>query len=94
MFARAGGRVFGSGAGFRMAIGVEAGLGFPGLAGEVSGGLPGSGVSGRGLCRVGAFGVSGLQESDFLFITISHCAWRHASFLCPKRQRNEAKKTL
>src|SRR5471030_2550280 len=36
----------------------------------------GSCVSGRSLCLVAAFGVSGLRESDFLFITISHCAWR------------------
>ena len=49
-------------------------LGVVGL-GEV--GVPGSSVSGRGLCRVGAFSVSGLRESDFLFITVSHCAWRH-----------------
>ena len=56
--------------------------------------LPGSSVSGLSQCRVAAFGVSGLPESDILFITISHCAWRHPSFLCPKRQRNEAKKTL
>ena len=34
----------------------------------------GSGVSGLSQCRVAAFGVSGLQESDILFITISHCA--------------------
>src|SRR5882757_7496923 len=33
-------------------------------------------LSGRGLCRVGAFGVSGLLELAILFITISHCAWR------------------
>src|SRR5476649_1597150 len=39
--------------------------------------MPGFGVSGLSHCRVGAFGVSGLHESDFLFITISHCAWRH-----------------
>ena len=36
----------------------------------------GSGVSGRGLCRVAAFGLSGLRELDVFFITISHCAWR------------------
>src|SRR5471030_1946731 len=35
------------------------------------------GVSGRSQCRVGAFGLSGLRDSDFLFIPISHCAWRH-----------------
>jgi hypothetical protein len=39
--------------------------------------LLGFSVSGRGQCRGGAFGVSGLRESDFLFITVSHCAWRH-----------------
>ncbi len=39
--------------------------------------VPGSGVSGRGQCRGGAFGRGGLRESDFLFITVSHCAWRH-----------------
>src|SRR5476651_2496790 len=48
-----------------------------GLAVRVDAGLPGSRVSGRGHCRVAAFGLSGLHESDFLFITISHCAWRH-----------------
>ena len=37
----------------------------------------GSGVSGLSQCRVVAFSVSGLRESDFLFVTISHCAWRH-----------------
>ena len=37
----------------------------------------GSGVSGRGWCRVGAFGVSGLRELANFFITVSHCAWRH-----------------
>jgi hypothetical protein len=35
------------------------------------------GVSGRSQCRVGGFGRGGLRESDFLFITVSHCAWRH-----------------
>ena len=33
--------------------------------------------SGLSQCRVAAFSVSGLRESDFLFITISHCAWQH-----------------
>ncbi len=49
----------------------------PGLAVGVYAGLVGSGASGRGLCRVAAFGRGGLPESDFLFITVSHCAWRH-----------------
>src|SRR6202020_59104 len=32
----------------------------------------------RGLScyRVAAFGLSGLRESDILFITVSHCAWQ------------------
>src|SRR5476651_1743878 len=49
----------------------------PGLAVGVNAGVPGSRVSGLSHCRVAAFSVSGLHESDFLFITISHCAWRH-----------------
>src|SRR5476651_1613752 len=49
----------------------------PGLAVGVDAGVLGSRVSGRSHCRVAAFSVSGLHESDFLFITISHCAWRH-----------------
>ena len=48
-----------------------------GASGRGYAGVSGSGVSGRSQCRVAAFGVSGLHESDFLFITISHCAWRH-----------------
>src|SRR5471032_3146722 len=48
-----------------------------GLAVGVDAGVLGSGVSGRSHCRVAAFGVSGLLELAFLFITISHCAWRH-----------------
>ena len=43
----------------------------------VGAGVLGSEVSGRGQCRVAAFSVSGLRESDFLFITVSHCAWQH-----------------
>ena len=42
----------------------------------VSAGLPGSGVSGLGQCRVAAFGVFGLIRFANLFITVSHCAWR------------------
>ena len=56
-------------------------------------GLIGSGVSGRGLCRVAAFGVGGLHESDILFITISHCAWRHViswSLATKKRSKESA----
>ena len=43
----------------------------------VNAGLLGSGVSGRSLCRVAAFRVSGLPELANFFITVSHCAWRH-----------------
>src|SRR5476651_714052 len=49
----------------------------PGLAVGVDAGVLGSQVNGLSQCRVAAFNVSGLHESDFLFITISHCAWRH-----------------
>src|SRR5476649_1205669 len=67
-----------------------------GLAVGVVAGLPGSGVSGRSRCRVAAFGVSGLLESDFLFITISHCAWRHVISLSKatkKRSKENAFRT-
>src|SRR5471032_1859290 len=67
-----------------------------GLAVGVNAGLPGSGVSGRSQCRVAAFGVSGLHELDFLFITISHCAWRHVISLSKatkKRSKENAFRT-
>src|SRR5471032_2534400 len=67
-----------------------------GLAVGVNAGLPGSGVSGRSQCRVAAFGVSGLLESDFLFITVSHCAWRHVISLSKatkKRSKENAFRT-
>ena len=63
----------------------------------VSGGVPGSSVNGRSQCRVVAFSVSGLRESDFLFITISHCAWRHVISLSKatkKRSKESALTTL
>jgi hypothetical protein len=79
----------------------------PGLAVGVCAGLPGSGVSGRGLCRVvgskgsgrsqcrvAAFGVSGLHESDFLFITISHCAWRHVISLSKATKKRSKENAL
>src|SRR5476649_1649802 len=53
----------------------------------------GSRVSGRSHFRVGAFSVSGLRESDFLFITVSHCAWRHViswSLATKKRSKESA----
>jgi hypothetical protein len=52
--------------------------------------VPGSGVSGRGQCRVAAFWVSGLRASDVFFITISHCAWRRViSFSKAKKKRSK-----
>ena len=68
----------------------------PALAVGVSAGLLGSGVSGLGLCRVAAFGVSGLHELDVFFITISHCAWRRViswSLATKKRSKESAFKT-
>ena len=62
------------------------------LAVLVIAGLPGFCVSGLSHCRVAAFKVSGLLRLANFFITISHCAWRRV--ICPKRQRNEAKKAL
>ena len=67
-----------------------------GLVVGVDAGVPGFGVGGRGQYRVVAFGVSGLRESDFLFITISHCAWRHViswSLAAKKRSKENAFKT-
>src|SRR5471032_672553 len=58
-------------------MGRGRGAGGFGLVVGGRGGVPGSCVSGRGQCRVGAFGLGGLRESDFLFITVSHCAWQH-----------------
>ncbi len=51
-------------------------------------------VSGRGQCRVGAFSVSGLQESDFLFTTISHCAWRHVISLSKATKKRSKENAL
>jgi hypothetical protein len=59
-------------------------------------GVPGSGVSGRGQCWVAAFGVSGLLELAFFFITISHCAWQHVISLSKatkKRSKENAFRT-
>src|SRR5471032_554991 len=67
-----------------------------GLAVGVNAGVLGSGVSGRGQCRVAAFSVSGLLELAILFITISHCAWRHVISLSKatkKRSKESAFKT-
>src|SRR5476649_574729 len=64
-----------------------------GLAVGVSAGVPGSCVSGRGHCRVAAFGLSGLRELDVFFITVSHCAWRHViswSLATKKRSKENA----
>jgi hypothetical protein len=43
---------------------------------------------GLGLCRVAAFSVSGLRELAVLFITISHCAWRHVISLSKAKGKN------
>src|SRR5476649_1707773 len=64
-----------------------------GLAVGVIAGLLGSRVSDLSHCRVAAFSVSGLHESDFLFITISHCAWRRViswSLATKKRSKESA----
>ena len=58
--------------------------------------MPGSCVSGRSHCRVAAFNVSGLLELAFLFITFSHCAWRHVISLSKatkKRSKENAFRT-
>ena len=59
-------------------------------------GLPGSGVSGLGHCRVAAFGVGGLLRLPNFFITISHCAWRRVISLSKatkKRSKESAFRT-
>src|SRR5476649_2297727 len=64
-----------------------------GLAVGVIAGLLGSRVSDLSHCRVAAFSVSGLHESDFLFITVSHCAWRRViswSLATKKRSKESA----
>ena len=79
-----------------MGFGSVLGCEVPGLAVGVDVGLLGSSVSGRSQCRVAAFRVSGLHESDILFITISHCAWRHViswSLATKKRSKENAFKT-
>src|SRR5471032_990675 len=65
-----------------MAISFALGIWFWGGTGLWVGGgggvgVLGSRVSGQSRCRVATFGLSSLHESDFLFITVSHCAWRH-----------------
>ena len=60
--------------------------------GAVGVGLLGSGVSGLSQCRVAAFNVSGLHESDFLFITVSHCAWRHVIFVQSDKETKQRKR--
>ena len=77
-------------------MGLVPGCQVPGLAVGVSAEVPGSCVSGRSQCRVAAFGVSGLLELAFLFITISHCAWRHVISLSKatkKRSKENAFRT-
>ena len=66
----------------------------PGLAIGVDAGLPGSGVSGLSQCRVAALQLNGLPESDFLFITISHCAWRHVISLSKATKKRSKENAL
>src|SRR5476649_1056543 len=59
-------------------------------------GVLSTGGSGRGQCRVAAFGVCGLLDLAIFFITISHCAWRHVISLSKatkKRSKENAFKT-
>ena len=84
------------GLGFSRVVGVVPGCQVLGLAVGVNAGVLGSGVSGRSQCRVAAFSVSGLPESDVFFITISHCAWRHVISLSKatkKRSKENAFRT-
>jgi len=74
-------------------LGARCLVGFLGLAVGVSARVLGSRVSGLSQCRGAAFSVSGLRESDFLFITVSHCAWRHViswSLATKKRSKETA----
>src|SRR5471030_44646 len=67
-----------------------------GLAVGFGAGVPGSCVRGRGHCRVAAFRLSGLLVLAILFITISHCAWRHVISLSKatkKRSKENAFRT-
>ena len=57
----------------------------------IDAGVLGSGGSGLSQCRVAAFNVSGLHESDFLFITVSHCAWRHVILTLSKATKKQSK---
>src|SRR5471030_2179655 len=71
-------------------------LGFFARAGGRGFGSGGFGVGGRSLCRVAAFGVSGLPVLAIFFITFSHCAWRHVISLSKatkKRSKENAFKT-
>jgi hypothetical protein len=56
-------------------------------------GVLGFWVSGRGYCRVAAFGLSGLRVLDVFFITVSHCAWQRViswSLATKKRSKENA----
>ena len=65
-----------------------------GVAVGVNAGVLGSGVSGLSQCRVDAFSVSGLRESDFLSITVSHCAWRHVISLSKATKKRSKENAL
>ena len=64
------------------------------LAVGVNAGLLGSEVSGLSHSRVAAFGLGGLPESDFLFITVSHCAWRHVISLSKATKKRSKENAL
>ena len=79
-----------------LVVGGGAGLVLSALVVGVNAGLPGFCVRGRGHCRVAAFWLSGLPELAFLFITVSHCAWRHVISLSKatkKRSKENAFRT-
>ena len=87
-----------SGAGFGAVL-----LGY-GVGGRGRCRLPGSGVSGWPGCQVRAVAVGVIAGlllsalvvcvSELFFLSLLATARGGASFLCPKRQRNEAKKAL
>ncbi|WP_213765143.1 hypothetical protein [Caballeronia sp. dw_19] len=61
----------------RFSLAPVDGVGVLGWSGVCVGGAVVSALAVGVYCWVGAFGRGGLRESDFLFITVSRCAWRH-----------------
>jgi hypothetical protein len=45
-----------------------------------------------GSCRVAAFGLDGLRDLAILFITISHCAWRHVISVQSDKETKQRKR--